>query len=380
MVARVEEMEELVCGVCEGPVKYRMATAKCAAKVVEVKRRRDRRHRRERLEGEGDGVGAESRIFEERNAKVSKQSDLENMFSDFFGEIVKEWNPCFTDTGACRYVWDAEIGAHDVELVTVDESEMTSEERALRDVEAKWPERMNLRALLDSVLGAGEGVDNEIDVQSLRRLVAALVHRVARHTHHGKLKPTLGKHACARGTDTCPVCRYGFPHECFPRQGSRRMRLLKGDREGQWRGYFPRNDELCCSYEEHILLANLGNVDWRPCLNLWAVVQYVTKYAMKAPKGTRRVHEVLKDAVDEVCRYVPEGEGTEFIAAFDPEVFFEDARGARFPRVRGDPAGHALALSDSLDARRIFEHLGGACFEVDDAHGPHGPRGSCALG
>ena len=76
---------------------------------------------------------------------------------------------------------------------------------------------------------------------------------------------------------------------------------------------FPRNDELCCSCKEHILLANLGNVDWRPCLNLWAVVQYVTKYAMKAPKGTRRVHEVLKDAVDEVCRYVPEGEGTDLL-------------------------------------------------------------------
>jgi hypothetical protein len=99
VVARVEGMEELVCGVCEGPVKYRMATAKCAAKVVEVKRRRDRRHRRERLEGEGDGVGAESRIFEERNAKVTKQSDLENMFSDFFGQIVKEWNPCSRTLG-----------------------------------------------------------------------------------------------------------------------------------------------------------------------------------------------------------------------------------------------------------------------------------------
>ena len=49
---------------------------------------------------------------------MSKQSDLENLFSDFFGGIVKEWNPCFTDAGVCRYVWDAEIGAHDVELVT----------------------------------------------------------------------------------------------------------------------------------------------------------------------------------------------------------------------------------------------------------------------
>ena len=62
-----------------------------------------------------------------------------------------------------------------------------------------------------------------------------------------------------------------------------------------------------------MLLANMGNVDWRPCLNLWAVVQYVTKYATKAPKGSRRLQEVLQDSVDEVCRYVPEGEGQDFL-------------------------------------------------------------------
>ena len=91
------------------------------------------------------------------------------------------------------------------------------------------------------------------------------------------------------------------------------MQLVKGEREGQWFARFPRNDRLCCSYEEHVLLGNLGNIDWRPCLNLWAVVQYVTKYATKAPKGSRRLNEVLKDAVDEVCRYVAEGEGADFL-------------------------------------------------------------------
>ena len=89
--------------------------------------------------------------------------------------------------------------------------------------------------------------------------------------------------------------------------------MEKGEREGQWHARFPRNDQLCCSYEEHVLLANMGNVDWRPCLNLWAVVQYVTKYATKAPKGSRRLQEVLQDSVDEVCRYVPEGQGQDFL-------------------------------------------------------------------
>ena len=91
------------------------------------------------------------------------------------------------------------------------------------------------------------------------------------------------------------------------------MVMEKGDREGQWHARFPRNDRLCCSYEAHVLLANLGNIDWRPVLNLWAVVQYVTKYATKAPKGSRRLNEVLKDAVEEVCQYVPESDGSDLL-------------------------------------------------------------------
>ena len=109
------------------------------------------------------------------------------------------------------------------------------------------------------------------------------------------------------------MCRYGFPHKKFDRDGKRKMRLEKGESEGSWFARFPRNDALCCSYEAHVLLDNLGNVDWRPCLNLWAVVEYVTKYAMKAPKGSKRLGEVLKDAVHEVCTYVPENKGMDLL-------------------------------------------------------------------
>ena len=71
--------------------------------------------------------------------------------------------------------------------------------------------------------------------------------------------------------------------------------------------------DRCCSYEAHVLLGNMGNIDWRPVLNLWAVVEYVTKYAAKAPKGSRKIREVLDDAVEEVCKYVPEGEHVDLV-------------------------------------------------------------------
>ena len=86
------------------------------------------------------------------------------------------------------------------------------------------------------------------------------------------------------------------------------MKLQKGEQEGSWGALFPRNDPLCTSHEAHILLANMGNVDWRPCLNLWAVVEYICKYATKAPEGSRSMSDTLKAAVEEVCKYTKEGE------------------------------------------------------------------------
>ena len=84
------------------------------------------------------------------------------------------------------------------------------------------------------------------------------------------------------------------------------MKVSKGDRMGQVNAVFPRNDEWMCSYEPHVFLDNEGNIDWRPCLNLWAVVEYITKYATKAPSGSRKMGEVLRDAVAEVRKYTPQ--------------------------------------------------------------------------
>lgn len=117
------------------------------------------------------------------------------------------------------------------------------------------PERTRLRALLDTVL-RDEHEGKPIDLQPVRRLVAALVQTSGRHTWHGTGRPVLGKHACTRGKAGCPVCRYGFPHKKLNRDGKRKMRRVKGESEGSWFARFPRNDALCCSYEAHVLLDN----------------------------------------------------------------------------------------------------------------------------
>ena len=139
------------------------------------------------------------------------------------------------------------------------------------------------------------------------------------------------------------------------------MVMEKGDREGQWHARFPRNDRLCCNYEPHVLLANMGNIDWRPVLNLWAVVQYVTKYATKAPKGSRKLQEVLKDAVDEVCTYVPEGEGSDFLRRSIQKFFARSLgeRGRRRHRARMPPVLPHVVLAEgesyTASVRRLNE-------------------------
>ena len=199
----------------------------------------------------------------------------------------------FFGGGVPRFFWDEEIGAHDVEVPG--ECLADGEGKVPRGVglDVKGPERVRLRTLLDDVCGA-ERDGGKLDLQPVRRLVALLVQSSERHTWHGMLPPRP-KDPCARGDRKCPHCRYGYPKDKLPRGGKRKMRLVKDEaREGAWKAEFPRNDPLCCSYEPHVLLGNVGNVDWRPILNLWAVTEYITKYAMKAQTGSRRIGDLLK--------------------------------------------------------------------------------------
>ncbi len=224
----------------------------------------------------------------------------EKEFWAYCGERVSEWNPCYAEDGRQRYSFDQDVGAHNVE---VDEEE---------DLGRFEPHRLNLRVILDEHF-AQEGAGQAKDLRKLRRLVASLLNTCGRHDRHGTQAPTR-KDPCARGKEPCLYCRYGFPkQEMHSRGDPRPLRLKKGDREDSWEAQFPRNDPICTSYEPHVFLANMGNVDWRPCLNLWAVVQYISKYATKAPEGSRNMQEMLRAAAEEVCKYTREGEPVDYL-------------------------------------------------------------------
>ena len=68
----------------------------------------------------------------------------------------------------------------------------------------------------------------------------------------------------------------------------------------------PRNDPLINSFETHLLLANLGNIDWRPLINLWAVLEYLTKYSAKAGKPTKQLTSLFDEVLTDVASFEKE--------------------------------------------------------------------------
>jgi len=288
------------------------------------------------------------RRAKELETEAESVAGTEKKIGAYFCDLVSEWNPCFSEDGEARFQWDEEVGAHDVVAM------MT-----MRGT----PERVNLRALLDRALDGQRAVD----LEPVRRLVAALVQKSGRHDMHGKRAPS-SKHPCARGKEGCLYCRYGFPQDLVGRGGHRTVVVSKGDAPGRWQARFCRNDALVCGHEPHVLLANMGNVDWRPCLNLWAVVEYITKYATKAPSGSRRMGEVLKDAVAEVCKYTPQEEERS-VGWRSLQKFYLRTSGAGRQPLRSGARWLGLAPDVLDDASGVFEHAGGARDEGWEAFG-----------
>ena len=52
-----------------------------------------------------------------------------------------------------------------------------------------------------------------------------------------------------------------------------------------------------------MLLMNLGNIDWRALINLWSVLDYLTKYAGKGGKGSKHLGKLFEDVLDKVFQF-----------------------------------------------------------------------------
>ena len=55
-----------------------------------------------------------------------------------------------------------------------------------------------------------------------------------------------------------------------------------------------------------MLLCNLGNIDWRALINLWSVLDYLTKYATKSGKGSRNLNTLFDEVLQKMYKYETE--------------------------------------------------------------------------
>jgi hypothetical protein len=155
----------------------------------------------------------------------------------------------------------------------------------------------------------------EPDLGTLRRLLAMLIEDGQRHTSHGHHAPRFGVDPCARKkrgaqcgeAHEAVYCRYLFPRPLvLPTEEAPGAIFSDPRRPGLRNLALPRNDTLINSFEEHLLLSNLGTIDWRPLINLWSVLEYLTKYTAKAGKPTKHVGALFEEVVHKVVSFEDE--------------------------------------------------------------------------
>ena len=148
------------------------------------------------------------------------------------------------------------------------------------------PQTVNLLELLEDIFRDCDDEKKqpcEPDTSKLKYLLLALIENGQRHDYHQHEPPTLGKHACARKGKTSQgteyvYCRYLFPREVRSFDESVKGCIQEDPHRPDLRNLcLNRNDGLINNFEEHLLVMNLGNIDWRPLLNLWTVLEYLTK-------------------------------------------------------------------------------------------------------
>ena len=209
----------------------------------------------------------------------------EQEIADFYDRYVSEMHPCRDADGADLY------GFNDLTI-----------ENLQLPYRAK-PQCVRLLPLLEAALRS-----EEPDLMPLKEVLLALIETGQRHTLHGFHAPHVGQ-ACAKKGRTSEGHRYVYCRYLFPRElqqfedGVRGVVREDPHRPGLRSLCLRRNDALLNNFESHMLLLNLGNIDWRALLNLWSVLEYLTKYTTKGGKGSRQLGQVFDEVLQAVHQY-----------------------------------------------------------------------------
>ena len=150
---------------------------------------------------------------------------------------------------------------------------------------------------------ATPGAPREISAGADRWL-GRLLNAANRHDQHTDYCLRKDKHGKS-------FCRFHFPQQ--PRDENERVHFYSeriDDSEGsargiRWRLYLPMNDPLRNSVNHWQALANRSNVDFQPLVDHMAALEYMTKYATKAEKGSGSFESVLNSVVSRSEEQLP---------------------------------------------------------------------------
>ena len=168
----------------------------------------------------------------------------------------------------------------------------------------KKPQTVNLYEMLEKIF---EQPEEEPDLQPLRELLLSLIEHGGLHDRHGQYPPVAGVHQCARfksqqkkDARDC-YCRYLFPRSLFAANDEYPGYVQTDPHRPNLRNlYLERNDAFINNFEAHVLLSNLGNIDWRPLINLWSVLEYLTKYTAKSGKGSLHFGKLFEEIIEQI--------------------------------------------------------------------------------
>ena len=83
-----------------------------------------------------------------------------------------------------------------------------------------------------------------------------------------------------------PYCRFHFPQQ--PREVNDRAYFFCERSYGgvRWKLYLPMNDPARNIVSHYQAISQQSNVDFQPLIDHFSAIEYITKYATKAEKGS----------------------------------------------------------------------------------------------
>ena len=214
-------------------------------------------------------------------------SEAETKLADYYSHYVREMHPAKEPDGTPLYDFVIEN---------------------LMLPSAQRPQTVNLREVLERAFSKPDAPD----LSELQTLLLALIEDGQRHTWHGHRTPTWGKDPCARkirkqGESEYVICRYLFPRDLVI-NSDEHFGVVRADphRQHLLNLFLRRNDSPLNNCEEHLLVMNLGMFVWHPLINLWSVLEYLSKYTAKVGKATQHLGKLFGNVVETVCSFESE--------------------------------------------------------------------------